>query len=140
MFDTKVTGLTDLKAALVGLQAGIDAAAAENVKALTALVLKEAISNFSGTHKKGLPHVPNPQNYPNVVTGTLRRSIQATGVRRDGPGIYGATVGPTAIYGRAIELGRPGHNGAYPYFGPAVKRMRGQAAGIIAANAARYIK
>jgi phage gpG-like protein len=42
---------------------------------------------------------------PNVVTGTLRRSIVMEGPVRTGLGTATARVGPTVVYGRIQELG-----------------------------------
>jgi hypothetical protein len=60
-------------------------------------------------------------------TGTLRRSITVFGPNRLGLGVYEAYVGPTAVYGRRIELGfvgsdRLGRNfdqSGQPYLKPA---------------------
>lgn len=65
------------------------------------------------------------ENAP-VVTGTLRRSIVVTGPVPTGHGSFSATVGPTVIYGRRIELGFHGTDSigrhydqsGHPYFQP----------------------
>jgi hypothetical protein len=56
---------------------------------------------------------------PNVITGTLRRSI-TTSIRY-GFGTYVATVGPTVEYARAVEMGAPNWKSGvkYPYLAPA---------------------
>ena len=56
---------------------------------------------------------------PNVITGTLRRSIR-TDVRY-GFDTYVATVGPTVEYARAVEVGSPIWKSGvkYPYLEPA---------------------
>lgn len=62
-------------------------------------------------------------------TGDLRRSITAK-YYRVGFGTYGAIVGPTIIYGRAVELGgkygppnwRNGEH--FPYMRPAYEKFR----------------
>lgn len=64
---------------------------------------------------------------PNVVTGTLRRSIKHDPVTPWGLGGWQTKVGPTAVYGRRIELGFSGADSLgrvykqppYPYFTPA---------------------
>lgn len=69
---------------------------------------------------------------PNVVTGTLRRSEVVTSVEPIGPGTYEARIGPTAIYGRRIELGFVGTDSlgrvynqpAYPYVKPGLRASR----------------
>jgi hypothetical protein len=74
----------------------------------------------TGQHKKGLGHIPGTGPGPNVVTGTLRRSI--TTEVRYGFGSYIATVGPTVEYARAVELGSSRWKSGvrYPFLIPAV--------------------
>lgn len=73
-------------------------------------------------------HRDNPGNFPNVITGNLRRSIQ-TQVTGFG-GAYTAKVFPTMVYARAVELGgknwqgQPWRNGGYPYMRPAYETVR----------------
>lgn len=131
-------GLDAFHEAFARMGAGVDVAARRNVTEATAYLIREAQSNFEGSHKKGAPHVGGAK--PNVVTGNLRRSIVGSGVRHDLMGGYTNTVGPTAKYGRRVELGMPGMGGAYPYFGPAAKTIRGRMAGIAAANWAKFVK
>jgi hypothetical protein len=100
----------------VGTQA--DAGAREIVAKSAAVMEAAAKANFSGSHKKGQPHVGGEQ--PNIVTGSLRRSIRSDPLTRYGPGDYGTRVGPRMIYGRRVELGLGG-KGAYPFFNPAAK-------------------
>ncbi|MGN6592004.1 MAG: hypothetical protein ACTHJX_03815 [Terriglobales bacterium] len=136
-----VRGLGDLEAALTrGMgQAGL--AARTSVQMVAADLIKEAQANFSGSHAKHRPRIPNAHNYPNVVTGTLRRSIQSDGIRSFGPAAYSTRVGPSTVYARAVELGNPrSHSGAYPYFGPAAKRIRAKAGAIATANWSRIVK
>lgn len=124
-----VKGLGALEAALTRGEAQVELAARANVQLASLELIKQAQSNFSGSHRKHQRHIPNGNNYPNVVTGTLRRSIRSDGLRTIAPGVVSTKVGPTTVYGRAIELGNPhSHSGAYPYFGPAVKRVRAKVA------------
>jgi hypothetical protein len=90
-------------------------------------VVGAAKRNFEGTHPRGHPHVGG--NKPNIVTGHLRRSIKRGSVVRVGDLAWQVEAGPTAVYGRRIELGYPGvpgggrgrqHTRAFPYFKPAV--------------------
>jgi hypothetical protein len=133
-------GFKELDAALLRGQGQAAMAARSAVEVASMTLIREAQANFSGAHKRGKPHVPNPNNYPNVVTGNLRRSIHSDGIRMEAPGMVSTRVGPTARYGRAIELGRPGHNSAYPYFGPAVKRLRPVLATMAARSWANIIR
>jgi hypothetical protein len=130
-------GLSEWRSALKMTESKIDNANRAAVVALGALAEREAKSNFQGSHRKGMPHVGGAQ--PNVVTGNLRRSITVTGVRSIGMGSYSLRVYPSAIYSRAIEMGRPGHNRAYPFFGPAIKVVRLRAKVMLAEAWSKYI-
>ena len=63
---------------------------------------------------------------PNVVTGTLRRSIGLVDVTRLGPGRWQSQTAPTVVYARRIELGfhsadslgRVYDQPPFPYLGP----------------------
>lgn len=84
-----------------------------------ALVVRLAQENFEGSHKKGEPHQGGDR--PNIVTGYARRSIMMNPIIKTGLSAFNTKVGPTAIYGRRLELGFNGSKG-YPFFGPAVER------------------
>jgi hypothetical protein len=86
---------------------------------------REAKKNANtGEHPRGQGHIPGTGPGPNVVTGTLRRSI--TTEVRYGFGSYIATVGPTVEYARAVELGHPNWGGKrYPYLIPAAGKLIG---------------
>lgn len=66
---------------------------------------------------------------PNVITGTLRRSINHDPVTPWGVRGWETRIGPTVIYGRRVELGFRGADSlgrvynqpGYPYFGPAFR-------------------
>ena len=103
----------------VGTQA--DEAAREIVTRSAALAERAAKANFEGSHKKGQPHVGGSK--PNVVTGTLRRSIRTDPVARLGLATYGTTLAPRVIYARRVELGWQG-KGAHPYFRPGVEQVK----------------
>lgn len=116
-----VLGLSEINAAFDKIMAET-AAASRAIVAESALVVeKKAKGNFSGVHKRGQPHVGGDQ--PNVVTGTLRRSIGNDGIHADGLTGASTRVGPRTIYGRRVELGYQGSKG-YPYFSPAVRDTR----------------
>lgn len=131
-------GITELEKAFTRVGAQADVAARANVDAASAILIRDAQSNFEGAHKKGQPHVGGAK--PNIVTGTLRRSIRGEGVKHYGMGMYTNTVGPTTKYGRRVELGMSGHGGAYPYFGPAAKQLRKEMVSIATANWAKHLK
>lgn len=132
------SGFGDVTAAFVRMGAGVDQAARANMREATAFLIKEAMANFEGAHKKGAPHEGGSK--PNVVTGNLRRSIMADDIKHAGMGSYETTVGPTMRYGRRVEMGLDhGKGGAYPYFGPAAAKTRTVMSAIAAVNWARYI-
>lgn len=117
-------GVSEFRAAVAAMDAAISAGSREIVSLAAARVIADAQANFVGSHRKGAPHVGGDK--PNVVSGTLRRSIRGDGMRMDALGSWTTRVGPQTVYARAIELGNPhSHSGAYPYFGPAVLKNRG---------------
>lgn len=113
-------GLRDYDAALEALTKLMDDAVKTVVVKTGAELVKQAQANFSGSHKRGQPHVGGDK--PNIVSGDLRRSIKADPVTRFSIGDYGTTVAPTMIYGRRVELGFKGSR-KYPYFEPAVRKV-----------------
>lgn len=129
-------GIKEVTRALEKSALAANTAAQANVNQAATYLIRAAQSNFEGAHKKGEPHVGGAK--PNIVTGNLRRSILAGGIRNVGPGTWANTVGPTAVYGRAVELGGR-HSGSYPYFGPAVAQTRRELGRIASDNWARYM-
>jgi hypothetical protein len=99
-------GLDAVLASIERVATQADMAAKAIVAQSAAVVEAKAKANFSGSHKKGEPHVGGDK--PNIVTGTLRRSIRADPVTRRGVGDYGTTVAPRVIYARRVELGYSG--------------------------------
>lgn len=71
---------------------------------------------------------------PNVVTGTLRRSIVVAGITRQGARGWGTFVGPTTVYGRRVELGFEGpdrrgrvyHQSGHPFLEPGFREVEGR--------------
>jgi hypothetical protein len=61
---------------------------------------------------------------PMTRSGELRASI-ISNVTRKGFGSYTAIIGPTIIYGRAVELGAPNWKTGvrYPYITPAMREL-----------------
>lgn len=94
------------------------------VAAGQAILVREAQAGFSGAHAKGAPHVGGDQ--PNVVTGDLRRSIRMFPPMEVATLTFAGKVGPTMIYGRAVELGLPSWTRGYPYMKPAAERARSE--------------
>lgn len=137
-FSAALTGLDQFYTALAGLDSKVAVAGREAVATASMMLIADAMGNFTGAHGRREPRVPNSARQPNIVTGNLRRSIRSTGVIQTGRASFQAEVGPTAEYGRAVELGY-GNRGAYPFFGPAAKRVRQQMPDISTVIFARYI-
>ena len=121
------TGIDDLFAGYEKMMTHADMAAKQIIAESGALVIALAQRNFEGVHKRGKPHVGGEK--PNIVTGYLRRSIRMNPIVKIGRGSYVSQVGPNAVYGRSVELGRNGSTG-HPYFTPAVHSAE-QAFGLI---------
>ena len=127
MAQVVTTGLPDLLTAVKKAQAGYDAAARTIVIQSAAVIEDAAKRQFIGSHGPGEAHVGGDQ--PNVVTGTLRRSITHGPVLHTGLASWSTTVGPTTVYGRRVELGYLGGGGGrghqttrpFPFLGPGVR-------------------
>lgn len=125
--DMHFTGINEAIAAIEKQINQAQQASVEIVAETAALVENTAKKNFEGSHAKGAPHVGGDK--PNVVSGSLRRSIRHSPIVRDGATGAMTRVGPTMVYGRRVELGFVGTDSAgrsynqppYPYFTPAVK-------------------
>lgn len=130
-------GLQGVYEALDRISEQADEAAKAIVTKGAAIVEAEIKAGFSGSHKKGEPHVGGAQ--PNIVTGTLRRSVRANPVVKTGPSEYGTQVGPRVIYARRVELGYRGSRG-YPYVTPGHGRAMPKLAAIQAEEARRFLK
>ena len=122
-------GVKEFTSALEKIAAEYDTTTRTALIAAATEVETAAKNNFDGSHKPGEPHVGGSK--PNVVTGTLRRSITFDPPHRDGVASYSTSVAPHTIYARRVELGYPGgkgrghgHTRAFPYFEPAVNATR----------------
>lgn len=119
-----IRNMTEVFGALDAFEKKMEYAAEYGVAQAGLAVEREAKKNANtGTHPRGQGHVPGTGPGPNVVTGTLRRSITTT--VRYGFGSYIATVGPTAEYARAVELGSKRWKSGvrYPFLMPAGKTL-----------------
>lgn len=125
-----ILGLHEFEAALVRVAKGAENAARDAVAETAALAEAGAKKNFEGAHAKGQPHVGGDK--PNIVTGTLRRSIRTDPIRRYALGDYGTIVAPRVKYARRVELGYPGGGGGrghqatrpFPYFTEPAKHAK----------------
>lgn len=121
-------GWDELETALDELAVKIEAATARAVK-----LGGEAVRAQALTHMNGRPG-------PNVITGTLRRSVAVGTPIDEGPGIWSVEVAPTVIYARRIELGFDGVDSLgrvypkkypYPYMAPGVAEVVGRLAPVL---------
>lgn len=136
----ELSGLEEFRAAIERKRAAVRLETRRAVAAGGAQVERAAKINASG--RPG----------PNVITGTLRRSIRTTQVTPYGRGGWEARVGPTVIYGRRVELGflgtdsagrvygPPRNPAAFPYFTPAWTAFVPRWQGILAAHWARAME
>ena len=92
----------------------------------TILVANEAKKQFNPPDK-----LPARLPRPTQRTGNLRNSIHTTKAREVSPGRFSASVGPTTVYGRRVELGYPGGVGPghqmtrkFPYMAPGFNNAR----------------
>lgn len=112
MIRIDITGVDAFLAGVEKQVAAFDVAARATATEAAAWVEAEAKGNFVGSHRRGEPHVGGPR--PNVVTGNARRSITHEPIRRVGVAAYYTRVGPTAVYGRRLQLGWPGPSDGLP--------------------------
>lgn len=135
-------GLSEVQAAFTKVSAQADVAARSIVTKTAAVTEREIKNNFEGAHKKGQPHVGGDK--PNVVTGTLRRSIGHERVTRTAAFTYGTRLGPRTKYARRVELGgtdsRGVTTGPFPYFEPGVRTARAQFSAIAATEWASFLR
>jgi len=114
------TGIEAFTAAVDQRGQALLAAARVAVAEAAALLEKTAKQNASG--RPG----------PNVVTGTLRRSIRTAPIEPWGIRGWQTNVSPTVVYGRRVELGFRGADSlgrhynqpGYPYMGPAIRSTK----------------
>lgn len=115
----EMIGLGPFKESIAKLVTHADEVTASAIGEAAHIIEAETKAKFAGSHARGAGHVGGSE--PNVVTGTLRRSIHVKGPTRSGAG-WSADIGPSAIYARAIELGLHQAPGVrYPYFAPGVR-------------------
>lgn len=104
MTGSRWVGMDQVMHELADMVVRAQAGARETVVGSAAIVEAQVKANFIGSHRKGEPHVGGPGSYPNVVSGTLRRSVTHTPVTEVGLATFASTVGPTTKYGRRVEL------------------------------------
>ena len=124
-------GLAEFAKAMAAIPEKMDIAARTITVQSAALIEARAKRNFEGSHARGMPHIGG--NRPNVVTGNLRRSITHDPIHKVGPFTWETQVGPTAVYGRRVELGYAGgtchgrqKTRPFPYLQPAQEGCEAQ--------------
>lgn len=104
-FEIKISGLGELQARLAAAAARLDENTKTATVAASALVetaIKDQLRKTSHTKRTRTPAAPGMP--PSLISGNLMRSIAVRGPT-GGMGVYGAEIGPTAIYGRIQDLG-----------------------------------
>lgn len=121
---TKFVGIDRVLSDLKALQVKTDAAVNVATRSVAAEATRVAKMEIKGHHDAGTKTPSAIGTPPTNVSGNLRRSIKSDTVRV-GFGTYKAIVGPTAVYGRAVELGAPNWPSgvAYPYMKPAADKL-----------------
>lgn len=121
-----VTNMASVLNGLTEYEHRVEKAAEKGIYQAALAIERQAKKNANtGTHARGEGHLKGTGPGPNVVTGTLRRSI--TTEVRYGFGTYVAQVGPTVEYARSLELGNPRWKSGvrYPFLIPAVGYLVG---------------
>lgn len=97
-------GTARITAAIERIKKQLDIATRDATKEAGEALQAAARRNFHGYHAFGYHHLGGDS--PNTVSGDLQASIQfLTPVLSEGSARYSTKIGPTAIYGRVIELG-----------------------------------
>jgi hypothetical protein len=123
-----IRGFPEFTRAIAAMAARVEAANAVGVMQMAHLVERNIKQQITGGHPKGTKTGAVPGGPPQNITGTLRRSITASGPEILPLGGARAEVGPSVIYGRHVELGGPRWPAgvSYPYVKPGLEAaMRG---------------
>lgn len=111
-----IGGASAAQAGLDRITAEVLVASARIVKRAQAVVEGNVKKQFTGSHSPKEPTTSAPGEPPDVVSGTLRRSITSSPVDKSALGAVGS-VYPTVVYSRIQELGG-GNLPARPYMKP----------------------
>ncbi len=118
------------------------AAALERVVTAASVEARAAVAEAAGEVEKQAKLNASGRPGPNVITGTLRRSIKHDPITPWGVRGWQTQVGPTAVYGRRVELGFHGTDSlgrhfnqpGYPYFTPSWNMVAPRMTAIYAAH------
>lgn len=124
-----VKNLKEVLAAVDRAQSTIEQGAFIGISQAGLAVQRAAQKKFQGTRRREGGKIVPPKHIgpsgsgPNVISGSLRRSISVS--VRYGFETYIATVGPSMEYARAVELGSPRWKSGvkYPYLEPAALEL-----------------
>lgn len=122
----KITNLSQVLQGFDVTEQNINDAARFAIGMAAAEVERQAKKNANtGTHARGVGHIPGTGPGPNVQTGNLRRSIFSQ-TKVGFAGSYEAIVGASMEYARAVELGSPAWKSGvkYPYLVPAAESLK----------------
>lgn len=129
-FEMRVDGLAQLQERLHQAAARIEVTTHEATRVAASIIEREIKDQLRTTSHPRRTLTPSaPGSPPSLVSGTLMRSIAVDGPS-GGLGVYTATIGPTAIYGRIQELGGVTGRGhrvhlpARPYVDPGWEKAR----------------
>lgn len=137
--------IAGLSAAFDDILTGADLAGSRVVTRSQAVFLAAVQASFTGSHPKGAPTTAAPGKPPDVVSGTLRRSLVSERAAALGPGMWQGRTYPTTVYSRIHELGgtagRGGHTRipARPYMAPSLDGQQDKFASIHAEEYAALI-
>jgi len=122
----RVSNMDQILKGLNLTEARVDQAALIATSQAALAIEAQAKANANtGSHAPGLPHIgPRTGEGPNIVTGNLVNKIKASPATKGLKG-YTATVGSSAEYARAIELGNPVWKSGvkFPYLTPAANKL-----------------
>lgn len=134
VFEVNVKNLNAVIAGLAEREIDIQLAAAYAIAQVGLAVereVKQTLNNNPHSKRGGSwtpkGHVGGPGTPPNRRTGNLMSSVRTE--IRQGLGSYEASVFPTMVYARRLELGLN-----YPYLRPSVERIRPRAERIFMTN------
>ena len=142
---SEIFGINEVVAALEAISLAAQVSAKTIVKRSEAVVETEAKKQFTGAHGRHDPTTSRPGEPPDVVTGTLRRSIKSDPVSVNG-WLAKGSVYPTTVYARLQELGgTTGRGGrtnlpARPYMAPAYALSLPKMAAIAAEEWAKAVR
>lgn len=133
-----ISNINEIIAALTAAGTAAGEASVTIVTRGQVVVENASKSSFTGAHQRGSPTTSTPGAPPDVVTGTLRRSIVSSAVQPFSDGSATGQIYPTVIYARIQELGGRGLP-ARPYMQPAYEQVKPRLQEIAAEEWARII-